>query len=425
MSDSGDAGKQVGEYASANWPSDLVKMSKTERREGLIRAKVVGSRKATGEVLVFLDSHCEVNQMWLEPLLARIKENPHNVVCPIIDIIDSDTFKYVESPVCRGGFTWGMFFKWDYPPWSYFKTPEDYIKPLRSATMAGGLFAISKEYFEHLGEYDQGMDVWGAENVELSFRIWMCGGNLEIIPCSRVAHIFRKRRPYGSNSDSMSKNSIRAARVWLDDYLDKFFENRPHLKADTSYGDISEQVALRKRLNCKSFHWFLENVYPELLPGSTRSLAVERDAMNMVEEKTVIVNKYRIRLANSKTCLAPQSSSSRIAKGSRVLLERCDISARSQVWHETGLKELRPMGSARLCLDGYKGLRLMKCDFQQSFQEWKRTELNGTSQLYNAASGQCVFGVGRAPIPAEMRRCSDDEQSQWIFDAISDIGHHR
>jgi polypeptide N-acetylgalactosaminyltransferase len=95
----------------------------------------------------------------------------YSVVCPIIDIIDSDTFKYVESPVCRGGFTWGMFFKWDYPPWSYFKTPEDYIKPLRSATMAGGLFAISKEYFEYLGEYDKGMDVWGAENVELSFRV--------------------------------------------------------------------------------------------------------------------------------------------------------------------------------------------------------------------------------------------------------------
>lgn len=90
-----------------------------------------------------------------------------------------------------GGFTWSGHFTW-----IDVQKGEDKgeVRPIKSPTMAGGLFAIDRKYFWEIGSYDEQMDGWGGENLEMSFRIWQCGGKLETVSLFEMFRILRESR---------------------------------------------------------------------------------------------------------------------------------------------------------------------------------------------------------------------------------------
>ncbi|XP_042290170.1 N-acetylgalactosaminyltransferase 7 isoform X3 [Thunnus maccoyii] len=189
----------------------LVKLFRNEKREGLIQARSIGAKKATkGQVLIYLDAHCEVGINWYAPLVAPISED-------------------------------------------------------RSPAMAGGLFAIERDFFFEMGLYDPGLQIWGGENFEISYKIWQCGGKLLFVPCSRVGHIYRLQGWQGNpppahvGSSPTLKNYVRVVEVWWDEYKDYFYASRPETLT-LAYGDISELKRFREEHRCKSFKWFMEEI---------------------------------------------------------------------------------------------------------------------------------------------------------------------
>lgn len=375
---------------------EKVRVLRNDRREGLMRSRVRGADAAQAKVLTFLDSHCECNEHWLEPLLERVAEDRTRVVSPIIDVINMDNFQYVgASADLKGGFDWNLVFKWDY------MTPEQRrarqgnpVAPIKTPMIAGGLFVMDKSYFEELGKYDMMMDVWGGENLEISFRVWQCGGSLEIIPCSRVGHVFRKQHPYtfpGGSGTVFARNTRRAAEVWMDEYKNFYYAAVPSAR-NVPYGNIQSRLELRKKLSCKPFRWYLENVYPELRVPDHQDIAFGA-------------------LQQGTNCL---DTLGHFADGVVGVYE-CHNAGGNQEWALTKEKSVKHMDLCLTVVDRTPGslIKLQGCRENDSRQKWEQIE--GNSKLRHVGSNLCLDSRGAAAGGLSVEVCGPALSQQWKF----------
>ncbi|KAL3309734.1 UDP-N-acetyl-alpha-D-galactosamine polypeptide N-acetylgalactosaminyltransferase, partial [Cichlidogyrus casuarinus] len=150
-----------------------VKIVRLEKRSGLIQAKLKGADAARGPVLTFLDVHTECFPGWLEPLLNEIKINIRTAISPIIVYVDGTTLEMKNWPSSHiewGSFTWDMYFDTRPPPQANQMRPGGPYSAINTSTIAGGMFSIHRDFFEELGRYDSKFEIWGGENLELSFK---------------------------------------------------------------------------------------------------------------------------------------------------------------------------------------------------------------------------------------------------------------
>eukprot|EP00971_Amphidinium_carterae_P167528 3319448-Amphidinium_carterae.2 len=345
-----------------------------DERRGLIKSKYEGGNRASGDMIMFLDAHVKPDWYWIEPLLRHVNINYKRVVVPSIPILDAETWAPNNEIVgYKMMFDWKLSFGW-------FEDGNDVV-PL----MSGGLFAITRKWWHESGEYDYDMAMWGAENIEQSIRIWLCGGEIYVARDSRVAHLFRSKFPYVINNTEIYINkvtpreqthantspaAVRTVELWFDEYKHFFYDADPAAQRLIPHvGDLSARRAFQAKMQCKPFREYVKKF----------RLVFQQKGMLPKES-------FRVKDKQSDLCMAVDAQK-------RVIEAPCQESA-SQRWLLDG-DLLRNLAS-HLCLDAqsatgtHDGMLMIvePCFGARSDQHWDLDDIDGLLKWHD---GYCAL----------------------------------
>ena len=394
-------------------------------------------------MIVFLDSHSEVCDGWLEPLLLRIKGDRRRVVVPHIRSLDPDTLRLSPGhmwPPSKGSFNWRLSFT--IVPADVetdLVSPSERHSPVLSPVMPGGLFAMDREYFFELGEYDPDILYYGGEHVELSFRVWMCGGSMEWIPCSNVGHIYRRFDRFRVDPQLkniniwpiLDRNDKRVAAVWMDDYAKIFLRFRG--LAPGGEGNLTSRHALRSRLHCHDFKWFLNHVAADLyvpdlhvplaprisdpsgkfcLDGggrATGSVAVKA-CSSIPSQAWVFTSRHYIQregyVGYDLPCLRCDAVS---------MVECASKDAVAWTFHESAL---HPQDRPGLCLERVSDrLALRPCRVGRAAQQWNVPPPGTAGVLADKDRSVCLDNMQRRRGAPGLYGCHGGDTQQWTMNS--------
>ncbi|CAH2282721.1 polypeptide N-acetylgalactosaminyltransferase 15 [Pelobates cultripes] len=375
-----------------------LKLIRSNKRLGAYGARKLGAARATGEVLVFMESHCECHKGWLEPLLNRILDNRNRIVSPVLDTINWKTYEYYYSADLRQGvFDWNLDFHWVTLPEHEEKVRQSPIIPFRSPIISGHVVAIDRHYFQNIGGFDTGINFWGVENLELSIRVWLCGGLVEIIPCSRVGHIYQNNSTSNTlPNEAVLRNKIRIAEVWMDSYKDIFYQHvgkeLPITKIEKA--EINEREQLRLRLGCKEFQWFLDNIHP----GINTTLSVLGSSGQMFNLDAGFCMDYKF---------------SHEISGQPVELSNCADTI-TQIF-EYNLKEILYKSARSLCLDvRHERIIIENCTILGEPARKPLWNFSEAGLVKHIPSGKCIEPINRNPgTTLLLKPCNHQRKQLW------------
>jgi len=177
-----------------------VMLLRPAERLGVAGARNLGARHATGDVLVFSDAHVRVPEGWSGSLLELLDRPNVGAVAPAIGMM---------QPAAAASTGYGQ--KWSDASLAVGWLGQQSSTPYPVPLLCGCFLSLRRDVFHEIGGFDSGMVLWGAEDSELSIRLWTLGYECWVAPEVDVQHAFRARFPYEVKWEPVLHNRLRLA----------------------------------------------------------------------------------------------------------------------------------------------------------------------------------------------------------------------
>ncbi len=151
---------------------------------GPAKARNLGSERAKGDYLAFLDNDTEVDKLWLKAAFVQMSNQPEvgAIQCKLLLMDERDKFDYAGDYLSQFGFLIQR---------ASFGEPDrgqfDNVVEIFGVKSAGMI--IRKNVFNLIGGFDEDYFVY-MEETDLCWRIWLNGWTIIFSPTSIVYHKF-------------------------------------------------------------------------------------------------------------------------------------------------------------------------------------------------------------------------------------------
>lgn len=256
----------------------------TTNKIGRAKAWNLAAEQASGKILVFVKDKTKVGDDWATPLLRALEAHPNCLISPVVHTLDLGLWMTESSRWRRFGWRWDL----NIYDRVYGGRPD-------SPTISSYCIVTTKEWFNHIGGFDDGMDIGSGEDIEISLRSWLMGGGVYV--CDESTISVALEIDYGPKT---LNNLARIVEAWFPERASHFYNARGLKPQQLDIGRLNNLTSLYGKLK-RTVEWFFSNKQPELfsiyeLKGSAagKNVAVVAPGPSLDMLNLAMVQRYDI-----------------------------------------------------------------------------------------------------------------------------------